>query len=286
MTDADDGLAVTRDSGRREWAERAAAWRRWAPQWAVQTSEATGLIVEAARIAPGMQVLDVASGSGEPALTLAVAVGPHGQVTATDAVPAMLAIAADTARQRALTNLTFVVSGAEQLPFADAFFDAVTCRFGIAHVPDYGRALDEARRVLKPGRPAAFVVWGPRERNPFYTIVDRALTPYPAPPTPSPGGPGAFTFASAGALSAALGSAGFRQIHEQSRAITLRWPGSAEQAWQGRCEMSAACSRSLAALTPADRARVAEAVLRTLRTYADGPQIALPARVVLATGTR
>ena len=49
-------------------------------------------------VAPGMQVLDLASGTGEPALSLAAAVGSHGHVTATDLVPEMLMVTAEYAR--------------------------------------------------------------------------------------------------------------------------------------------------------------------------------------------
>ena len=85
---------------RAEWTEEAtvAAWRRWHPQLAIASRGATGAIVEAARIKPGMRVLDLASGTGEPALTLARAVGPAGHVTATDLGPGMLKAAEENAK--------------------------------------------------------------------------------------------------------------------------------------------------------------------------------------------
>ena len=79
------------------WAERAAAWRRWHPILTEWWRSLTDLIVERADIRPGMAVLDLASGTGEPALTLAPLVGPEGSVTATDVIPEMVAIAADHA---------------------------------------------------------------------------------------------------------------------------------------------------------------------------------------------
>ena len=63
---------------RQPWMESAAGWRKWAPQWEVQSRAATEAIVHAAQVTPGMQILDLASGTGEPALTLAIAVRPGG----------------------------------------------------------------------------------------------------------------------------------------------------------------------------------------------------------------
>lgn len=272
------------DQAAGEWAERATAWRRWAPSWAAFTNTATDLIVAAAHVTPGMHVLDVASGAGEPALTLAATVGPRGRVTATDVAPAMLAIAYDLARQSSVSNMTCMVAGADCLPFAAARFDTVTCRFGIAHVPDYARALREIRRVLRPGGRAAFVVWGPRAKNPFFTIIDDALALYPLPAPPSPAAPGPFTFAASGTLSRALGMSGFRHIHEETHRIALRWPGPVEEAWQGRSEMSAAASRRRAELAPEEWTRVGEAALQALRAYDDGAAITLPGVVIVASG--
>lgn len=232
-----------------------------------------------------MRVLDVASGGGEPALTLAALVGPRGQVAATDVAPAMLAIAQDAAHASGVSNITFTVAGAERLPFADAQFDAVTCRFGIAHVPDHARALREICRVLRPGGRAAFVVWGPRADNPFFTLVDDALALYPSPAPVASAAPGPFTFAAPGALSRALGAAGFHDIHEETQRIALRWPGPAAEFWQGRSEMSADASRRRVALAPEKWAQVDEAALQALRAYDDGTATTVPGVVVVASGT-
>ena len=76
-----------------EWTDGVAAWRRWHPQFATQTRTATDIVVALAQVRHGMRVLDVGSGSGEPALTLAGAVGPTGHVVGSDLVPGMLVVA-------------------------------------------------------------------------------------------------------------------------------------------------------------------------------------------------
>ena len=68
-----------------EWTDpnTVAAWSKWHSKFAVQSAQAKEAIVQAAQDEPGMHVLDIASGTGEPALTLAELVGPECHVTAT-----------------------------------------------------------------------------------------------------------------------------------------------------------------------------------------------------------
>ena len=145
---------------RQDWVEAAEAWRKWNPKMVIQSFAATEAIVSLAQVKPGMSVLDLASGSGQPALTLARKVGPEGRVTATDLVPPMLAIAEENARKEGIGNMTFQQADAEELPFSDESFDVVTCRFGVMFFPSCRRALGEIKRVLKPGGRVAFGAWG------------------------------------------------------------------------------------------------------------------------------
>ena len=67
---------------RQEWTGAAPLWQRWNPKFVVQTRAATDLVIDGADLAPGMHVLDLASGTGEPSLSIASAVGPTGRVCA------------------------------------------------------------------------------------------------------------------------------------------------------------------------------------------------------------
>ena len=134
-----------------------AAWRKWHAQIAAFTRGATDAILEAAQLRSGMRVLDLASGVGDPALSLAREVAPSGQVTATDLGPGMISLAEELARKKSITNIEFHEASAESLPFADKSYDVLTCRFGVMFFPDLPKALRECYRVLKPGGRAAFV---------------------------------------------------------------------------------------------------------------------------------
>lgn len=163
-----------RETERAEWAARGAAWDRWADQQARLADRLNQPLIAGAGIAPGQHVLDLASGAGEPAISIAKAVGDSGSVTATDLVPEMLA----GARRRAagIGNMRFEIADMTALPFPDARFDRVTCRFGLMFPPEPVRALREALRVLKRGGRAAFMVWGPLADNTNFVVIDRVAS--------------------------------------------------------------------------------------------------------------
>src|SRR3977135_550579 len=145
-----------------------AAWRKWHAQIAAFTRGPPEAILESAHLRPGMRVLDLACGVGDPALSIAAEVAPSGRVTATDLGPGMMSLAEELARRKGLANIDFREANAESLPFPDASFDVLTCRFGIMFFPDLSKALREGLRVIKPGGRAAFVAWGKKEQ-PFFT---------------------------------------------------------------------------------------------------------------------
>src|ERR1700716_2687835 len=78
-----------------------AAWRKWHAQIATFSDGATEAILEAAHLRPGMRVLDLASGVGDPALSIAAGVAP-GRVTATDLGPGMMSLAEELARKKGI----------------------------------------------------------------------------------------------------------------------------------------------------------------------------------------
>ena len=316
-----------KDAQQQAWADPAsvAAWRKWFPKFVVHTRGATDALLRAAQLAPGMQVLDLASGSGEPALTLARLTGPGGHVTATDLVPAMLAIAEEQAQRLGLTNMTFQQADAEALPFPDSVFDVVTCRFGIIYCPDAGKALREIHRVLRPGGRAALVAWGSPDQPFFSTTVGvfaryiqpppagassasrarafraergsrpaaqdkdwRAAVPGAGSPEPDPPGtPMPFQFARPGSLSALLHASGFRQVQAETPTIAWEFPGSVEECWDYQREITgAAFRRVFAALPPELHAQVIDEVLAAIRKYYDGRQVNYTANIVVASGVR
>ena len=272
-----------------EWtgAKTVAAWRKWHAHVAAFSRGATEAILEAAQLRPGLRVLDLASGVGDPALSIAAEVAPAGRVTATDLGPGMMSLAEELARKKGTTNIEFREANAESLPFADESYDILTCRFGIMFFPDLRKALRECFRVLKPGGRAAFVAWGKKEQ-PFFTTTAGVLlkhVPVPTPP-PDPDGPSMFMFGERDRLRRALEAAGFTNVHEEARIVNGHWAGPPEEYWEQFSEVAAPFRPLLAQLSPEGKAVATAEILTALKRFWNGRELNMPLEIVIASGTR
>ncbi len=108
--------------------------------------------VATAQIPPAAEVLDIAGGTGDIARLLLNRVGKSGRVVLSDINPEMLAVGRARMEDLGLINgLEYVLANAEELPFEDQSFDAITIAFGLRNVTDKDAALREMHRVLRPG---------------------------------------------------------------------------------------------------------------------------------------
>lgn len=279
-------VVEAKEAVRRGYADAAAGWRRWKSQFAVAGQAATAALLWTARPAAGMAVLDLASGAGEPALTLAELVGPTGHVTATDLTEEMLAVARESAIARAIGNITLRPADAECLPFADATFDLVTCRFAVMHFPDAARALREANRVLRPGGRAVFSALGPPDETPSFMTTIGVVMQYVQLPPPAPGFPGPYRFARPGKLAARFAAAGFREVREEIGVVDSPWPGPPEELWRSMPDHAPGFRDLWERLPPELRQAVEAEVLAAIKGYYDGRQINFYAPMVLVSGAR
>jgi arsenite methyltransferase len=103
------------------------------------------------RLAPGERVLDLGCGAGTDSLVAAQMVGEQGQVTGIDMTLPMLAKARAAAAELRATNVEFIESEAEQLPFPNESFDVVISNGVIDLIPDKDAVFSELSRVLEPG---------------------------------------------------------------------------------------------------------------------------------------
>ncbi|HEX6319061.1 MAG TPA: class I SAM-dependent methyltransferase [Burkholderiales bacterium] len=123
--------------------------------------------VSIARPRPGERILDVATGSGDLALSLGRKVLPGGEVWLSDVNRSMLQRGRDRVADRGLLAPA-VQCDAERLPFPAGYFDCVTVAFGLRNMTHKDAALAEMARVLKPGGRLIVLefsrVWKPLER--------------------------------------------------------------------------------------------------------------------------
>ncbi|HEX7060379.1 MAG TPA: methyltransferase domain-containing protein [Woeseiaceae bacterium] len=130
-------------------------------------------VADAAGLAAGQRVLDVACGTGVLAREAADRVGISGAVTGLDANAGMLEVA-----RRLAPDLEWHQGTAEALPFPDGSFDRVVSQFGLMFFPDPAAAIREALRVLSPGGRLVFAVWNSLLNNPAYADEVELLEQY------------------------------------------------------------------------------------------------------------
>jgi SAM-dependent methyltransferase len=264
---------------------RLVASEKWKAKSAAMGQPVTDALMEYAKPSAGMQVLDLASGTGEPAISLAACVGPQGHVTALDLSADLLEIAERRARARGLDNFTARPADAHSLPFPENSFDLATSRFGVMFFRDPEGALRELRRVLRPGARACLLAWGAFDQ-PYWQSMMGVVHRHVGGPLLEPGGPNPFRFAENGSLSAVLRNAGFGEVEEETKTLPWAWPGPAEEVWEQNRAV-AVPFRPMLERVPADQwpqihAEVHQAVAR----YWDGEKIAFGASVVFASGKK
>jgi SAM-dependent methyltransferase len=164
-----------------------AGWQRAAARYETTFAHATAPFVapllDAAGLAPGLRVLDVACG---PGFVAAAAAARSAQAEGLDFSTEMAGLA-----RRLHPTITVTDGDAEAMPLPDAAFDAVVSNFGIHHVPRPEVALREARRVLMRGGRIAFTVWAEPAENTAWRLLFDAIARHgdrAAAKTPPPGG--------------------------------------------------------------------------------------------------
>ena len=268
-------------------------WRKSAPYWAKHNATIRQMfapltrgLIEDAVLVPGQSVLDIAGGPGEPALTIAEAVGPAGCVTCTDAVAEMVEAARAEARNRRLTNVQFRQCTADELPFPDNTFDVTVSRLGAMFFPDPELAFREMLRVTKPGGVLGFVVWHKSELNPYAYVITEVLSRHIETPPPDPDALDAFRFAEPGKLARVLRSAGATNVCERVLQFDIAAPISPEEFWDMRSQISEILRDKLEKFSAAERWQIGKQVQHAVREYFPNNQMRFPAQAIIVTGER
>jgi SAM-dependent methyltransferase len=262
---------------------RLVAAEKWKAKSAAMGSAVTRTLVEYAGPQSGMQVLDLACGTGEPGISVAQIVGPSGSVIASDLSSELLEIAAQRARNRKLGNFATHKADAHMLPFADRSFDLATCRFGVMFFHDPERALTELHRVLKPEARACFLVWGPFEQ-PYWQTTMKVAHRHAGGSLLDPDGADPFRYSKPGSLTDLLQAAGFHGMEESPRNVPWTWPGDAEELFEYACAVSAPFRPMLERLS-AERWREVRAEAKAaIEQYRVGDEIRFGADVIFVSG--
>jgi SAM-dependent methyltransferase len=233
-------------------------------------------LLDAARVAHGVRVLDIACG---PGFVASHATMRGAGATGLDFSPAMLAVA--RSRNEAIS---FDQGDAESLPCADGEFDAVVSNFGIHHVPRPTLALREAHRVLRSGGHVAFSFWAGLNENIAWKLLFDAIARHGDPAAsqaPPPGG----GFNSAGQCADALRDVGFVECATELVRATWHHPNARDLVaalQSGTARMAAMIEAQRPAAMPA----IVADIDRCAEAYRDSDGIAVPIAAVIAAGVK
>jgi ubiquinone/menaquinone biosynthesis C-methylase UbiE len=257
------------------WEERALAYDRF---FGSTTSQAVQPLLDAASVAVGTRVLDIATGPGYVA---GEAARRGASVVGVDVAAAMVALA------RPLhPGLEFQRADAQALPFEDASFDAVVGNFAILHLGRPEEAVTEFVRTLAPGGALALTVWDRPERARFIGVMlDAVAEAGAAPPQDVPVGPDFFRFSVDEEFDALLGEPGLEDRRVKTIAFSYQ-ASTADEFWNGLVGGTVRMSALVLGQPEGTQRRIREAFDRRLEEYRRADGFELPVSVKLAVGRK
>ena len=274
-----------RDVQRATWAGLSAGWEKWDSVIMDQLGPVGAAMIERLDIAEDQQHLDIASGTGEPGLSIARLVAEGTRRADRPRRRRCSTSPRDEPAAQGIANIETKVCSADDLPFDDATFDSVSVRFGYMFFPDMAKATAEFARVLKPGGRLCSSVWVKPEENPWTTIAMQAIATEVVVAPPDPDGPNMFRCAAPGYVSALYEGAGLRDVAEWDVDVELVTRSPA-QYWE---MISEHVSLAVAALQQVDepaRERIRAHAIAKVSAFEKDGKVRVPGVARCIVGTK
>jgi len=231
-------------------------WRAYDRMEARLTAPLTERMLDLAGVGPGMRILDLATGRGEPAIPAAHRVGPSGSVLGVDISASMPAMAKQRADHEGLANLDLRAMDAASLgDLPTGHFHATLVRWGLMYMESAVVTMAGARRAMVPGGLLVAAVLAEPERCSYFSLPRRVLEKYRPLPAVDPASPGPFRYADVERLRQDIEQSGLKIEHVEdlvlpvmeveTTAEAIAWvrafgltallnelPASAQQSWE------------------------------------------------------
>ncbi|MBF9144318.1 class I SAM-dependent methyltransferase [Hymenobacter properus] len=278
-------LEQIREQQRASWNKFSPGWKKWDTLMMSFMRPTGDEIIQRLHLKPTDVVLDVASGTGEPGLTIAEKLTAGGRVVSIDIAEDMLAVARENAARRGLRNFETQVADVCELPFPDASFDAISCRFGFMFFPDMQLAANEMARVLRPGGRLATAVWAGPEQNFWVTASMGIINQHLQLPPPPPGAPGMFRCAQPDFIANMFRQAGLQHVAEIPVPTALP-AGSAAGYWEIMTDVAAPVAGALSQATPEQRAAIERDIMTLMQQRYPSGEVTIPAGTLVIAGEK
>src|SRR5436309_837777 len=268
-----------REAMRTTWNERAESYRK-----AMRLFEPYGFDL-LARLTPKIResALDLATGPGEPAMSIARMVGPDGRVVGIDLSEQMVQLATRIAKERRIPGVTFLAMDAEKLDFPDESFDIVASRFGFQVFANPETVAKEAYRVLRPKGRIGVAVWSTADKA---TAIDAVVGPMLefAEPDETGDRPAPFELGGPGELAKLLADAGFGETQEERRTHLMAFKD--EDEYIEILVESTPLGLSIQEEDPPVQKKILAKTRANLRKWKSRKGILIPCEGVIVTGTK
>jgi SAM-dependent methyltransferase len=276
---------VDTDGVREHWNAISAGWMRWQEAFERGGAAVTARLIGLAGIQPGHRVLDVGTGLGEPALTIAGHVGPGGRVLGIDPSDEMVRLA--RTRASGVSNVEFIDADIASFD-TDERFDAIVSRWCLMLLPDRVAVLRKLFGLLRPGGVLAAAVWGPAPTAPMISLPFPVLAARLELPPPRPGEPGPYAMADPAVCRADLDAAGFAEVAVVEHAAPFWMSGVEEYVRFARDVLPVRLQRMLAQrFGSVDDPQTWQAVAGLAARYAaNGNGVALTSTALCMAGVR
>jgi ubiquinone/menaquinone biosynthesis C-methylase UbiE len=267
------------------------SWNKFSPGWKKWDAFTMGFlkpmgddIILLLDPQPGDRILDIATGTGEPGLTLASIV-TSGQVTGVDISEGMIEIAKENAKAKGLNNYQALVADVCELPFPEESFDNLSCRMGFMFFPDMLLAATEMYRVLRTGGHMATCVWAGPENNTWIAVMMNTLKKHIDMPAPPPGAPGMFRCAAPGFMVDLLQTAGFYSVRDKKIKGMIKYDNP-EHYWNIMTEVAAPLAAAMEKADEATKANIKTDLFRALDPFMVNGELPLPYEAIMLYGKK
>lgn len=222
-------------------------------------------MIELAELRPGDHVLDIATGSGDPAITAAMEVGEEGRVTGIDTAEPILTFARERAAAAKLENLMFLNMDAEAISLAPSSFNAIFCKFGLMFFRNHAEVVRSAHRLLSRGGRFVASLWGTAEQVPAISITMEVLREqldiHSSGSSPHP-----FALADSSVVLSELSDAGFTDLHLETLPVIFEFR-SPEQYMHYMHDVAHQINLLFQEITPGQRTTIWDAIVERASRY-------------------